>query len=70
MTKIRFIPGGNIPNLQVGNKNIMVIGPSGEVEKTKSKSKKSKENVKLTGKQERSRGKVYGGHISHQGPRL
>ena len=56
MTKIRFTPGGNIPNLQVGNKNIMVIGPSGEVEKTKSKSKKSKENVKLTGKQERSRG--------------
>ena len=49
VTKINFIPGGNIPNLQVGNKNVMVIGPSGEVQKSKIKSKKSKENVKLTG---------------------
>ena len=49
VTKISFTSGGKIPNLQVGNKNVMIIGASGDVEKTKSKSKKSKENVKLTG---------------------
>lgn len=50
-TTINFIPGRNTPNLQVGNKNIMVIGPSGNV-KTKSKSRKPKENVKLTESEE------------------
>ena len=51
ITKINFSPGTNIPNMQIGNRNVMVIGAGGDAEnKVKSKSKKSKEKVKLTGK--------------------
>ena len=47
-TKIRFTPGGKVPNVQVGDRNVMVIGADGDSLKSKSKPKKPK-NVKLTG---------------------
>ena len=55
-TKLKFGAGVSIHNLQIGDNNTMFIGgPSGDqrVPKTKSKSKKSRENVKLTGNRER-----------------
>lgn len=52
-TEIKVTPGKTFPNLQVGNKNIMIIGAERDVQKTsKLKTKKSKENVNLTESEE------------------